>query len=140
MKRQKVTTAEQEAEPSLLAINNLARQAGLSTVTVWRWRKNGWLRTTNIAGRQYLTREDLAEFKRRAAAGEFQREHKFPRRMSVSDRTLATATNIPVQAPNNFAAHPAKKCAAKNLQLCQTLPRSSETASSLKTGLPPELR
>jgi hypothetical protein len=81
---------------SLVAINIFARQAGLSPITLWRWRKNGWLRTTNIAGRVYITSEDLAEFKRRAAAGEFEREHKVPRRLSVSDNPSANTTNIHV--------------------------------------------
>ena len=49
-----------------------------SLTTLWRWRKLGWLRTVNIAGRQYVTNEALEEFNRRAAAGEFAREPKVP--------------------------------------------------------------
>lgn len=43
----------------------------VSNVTTWRWRKNGWLPTINISGRPYVTAEALAEFTRRAQAGEF---------------------------------------------------------------------
>jgi hypothetical protein len=43
-------------------------------VTAWRWRKRGWLKTVNIAGRPYLTDKALA--------GEFAKEHKTPNRFS----------------------------------------------------------
>ena len=40
--------------------------------TVWRWRKEfPWFRTTNVFGKLYVTRETIAEFERRALAGEF---------------------------------------------------------------------
>lgn len=47
------------------------RQSGLSSATLWRYRKRGWLAVTTIAGRHYLSREAIAEFNRRAAAGDF---------------------------------------------------------------------
>lgn len=47
------------------------RQSGLSPATVWRYRKRNWLAVITIAGRHYITREGIAEFNRRAAAGEF---------------------------------------------------------------------
>jgi len=47
-------------------------------VTAWRWRKKTWLHTINIAGRVYVTAESIAEFTRRAEAGEFAKEHKVP--------------------------------------------------------------
>lgn len=53
-------------------------QAGLSPVTAWRYRKRGWLKTINIAGRQYLTDEAAREFTRRAEAGDFARDVKTP--------------------------------------------------------------
>jgi len=46
--------------------------------TAWRWRKKGWLKTVNIAGRQYLTQEAIDEFHNRAVAGEFAQVHKVP--------------------------------------------------------------
>jgi hypothetical protein len=53
---------------------------GRDPITGWRWRKAGMITTVNIAGRQYITAEAIAEFKRRAEAGEFAREHKTPLR------------------------------------------------------------
>lgn len=52
----------------------------VSSVQLWRWRKRKWLPTINICGRQYVTREAIAEFNRRASAGEFAQEHKTPSR------------------------------------------------------------
>jgi hypothetical protein len=49
----------------------VARDEGVSDVTVWRRVKLGLLTAVNIAGRPYITCESLAEFYRRAAAGEF---------------------------------------------------------------------
>lgn len=54
-----------------LALDQFMRQSGLSNATVWRYRKRKWLQTITIAGRHYVTREAIAEFNRRAAAGEF---------------------------------------------------------------------
>ena len=53
MRNLKMAVAEPEAAPSLLAINIFARQAGLSPVTLWRWRRAGWLRTVNVAGQVF---------------------------------------------------------------------------------------
>jgi hypothetical protein len=52
--------------------------------TLWRWRKKGWLKTVNICGRQYVSADALADFNRRAAAGEFAQEHKTPKRKLVT--------------------------------------------------------
>jgi hypothetical protein len=46
--------------------------AGISGVTGWRWRGRGWIEVLTIAGRPYVTAEEIARFKRRAAAGEFE--------------------------------------------------------------------
>jgi hypothetical protein len=46
--------------------------------TGWRWRKTyPWLKTVNIFGKLYITCETIAEFERRALAGEFEK-HIFP--------------------------------------------------------------
>jgi hypothetical protein len=55
-------------------------QVGVTTCTAWRWRRKGWLKTINIAGRQYLTQEAIDEFRRRAIAGEFSQVNKVPER------------------------------------------------------------
>jgi len=55
----------------VISVSKFCRDSGISTVTAWRYRKRGWIETVNIAGKQYLTAESLAEFKRRALAGDF---------------------------------------------------------------------
>ena len=46
-------------------------ESGISDTTGWRWVKKGWLHPINIAGRLYLTKEDIAAFQARAERGEF---------------------------------------------------------------------
>jgi hypothetical protein len=59
-----------DAEPPL-ALDKFMEASGLSAATLWRYRRAGWLTTINIAGRNYVTRAEIARFNRRAAAGEF---------------------------------------------------------------------
>jgi hypothetical protein len=64
----------------IVSLHKFRQEAGISEITAWRRRKAGWLSTVNICGRPYVTGEALAEFLRRAEAGEFAREHKAPKR------------------------------------------------------------
>ena len=64
----------------LIALNVWLKQVGVTTTTAWRWRRRGWLRTVNVAGRVYITREAIEEFTRRAESGEFEKEHRVPTR------------------------------------------------------------
>ena len=71
------------AEPvatTVISLSKWLEQVGVTSCTAWRWRKKGWLKTINIAGRQYVTQEAIGEFRRRAAAGEFSQVHKIPAR------------------------------------------------------------
>jgi hypothetical protein len=70
----------QRGEGTIVALNNWLAQVGVAPVTAWRWRRKGWLKTVNIMGRVYITDDALREFKRRAEAGEFAKEHKAPKR------------------------------------------------------------
>ncbi len=54
-----------------LSLDLFMRQSGLSPATCWRYRKKKWLVTSVISGRHYVTREEIARFNARAAAGEF---------------------------------------------------------------------
>ena len=63
---------------AVISLNKWLSEVGVTPVTAWRWRKRGWLKTVNIAGRQYLTQEAIDEFRRRAVAGEFAQEHRVP--------------------------------------------------------------
>ena len=68
------------ANPAVLSLSRWLEQVGVTPCTAWRWRKKGWLKTINIAGRQYLTQEAIDEFHRRACAGEFSQAPKVPSR------------------------------------------------------------
>jgi hypothetical protein len=61
-----------------VSLNQFVQQMGITTITAWRFRKAGKLKTVNICGRLYVPAEEIANFNRRAAAGEFSREHKTP--------------------------------------------------------------
>jgi hypothetical protein len=65
---------------NLVAYDSWLASVPISSATGWRWRKRGWIPTVNICGRVYVSRAAIAEFERRAAAGEFAREHKTPKR------------------------------------------------------------
>jgi len=56
---------------------------GITPPTGWRWRKRGWITTLNIAGRVYISREEINRFYERVAAGEFSKTHKTPKRKAV---------------------------------------------------------
>jgi hypothetical protein len=68
------------ARRAIVSLQQWLADTGVTACTAWRWRKKGWLKTINIAGRQYLTQEAIDEFTRRAAAGEFSQVHKVPAR------------------------------------------------------------
>lgn len=54
-----------------ISLDQFLRESGLSPATGWRYRQKGWLKTITISGRHYVSREAIAEFNTRAAAGEF---------------------------------------------------------------------
>jgi hypothetical protein len=53
---------------------------GVTPPTGWRWRKLGWINTINIAGRVYVSRDEIDRFQQRAASGEFSKTHAVPKR------------------------------------------------------------
>ena len=63
---------------AVISLSKWLEDVGITSCTAWRWRKKGWLKTINIAGRQYLTQEAIDEFHRRAVTGEFAQVHKVP--------------------------------------------------------------
>lgn len=54
-----------------ISMDRFTEQSGLSPVTLWRFRKKGWIKTSVIAGRHYLTATQIAEFNTRLQSGEF---------------------------------------------------------------------
>jgi len=71
-------------EAPIKSLQSFCREIGVAPITAWRYRKRGWLQTVNIAGRQYLTAEAAAEFKRRALAGEFAKAVTGPKRAQTT--------------------------------------------------------
>lgn len=67
------------AFPRIVALDAFGKSVGRSPATLWRMRQKGWIKTVNIAGKQYITAEAIADFVRRAEAGEFEREVVIPR-------------------------------------------------------------
>jgi hypothetical protein len=67
----------------LLAYDQWLASLPISAATGWRWRKRGWLPTINICGRVYVSRSAIAEFERRATAGEFSKTHVTPKRSGM---------------------------------------------------------
>jgi hypothetical protein len=64
---------------AVVSLSRWLEQVGVTPCTAWRWRKKGWLKTINIAGRQHLTQETMDEFYRRTTAGEFSQVNKVPK-------------------------------------------------------------
>ncbi len=67
-----------EIAGAMVSLSLWLAQMGIAPCTAWRWRKRGWLRTVNIAGRQYLTAEAIREFTERAQRGDFAQRHTVP--------------------------------------------------------------
>ncbi len=65
--------------PPLIPLSIFARSLSKTPSTIWRWRKSGWLETVNIAGKVYVSSQAVAEFVRRAEAGEFSKQAVVPR-------------------------------------------------------------
>lgn len=61
----------------LQPLSRVGQDLRLSNITLWRFRKRGWLKTVNIAGRNYVTAEELARFLVRARSGEFAKGSTF---------------------------------------------------------------
>lgn len=63
-------THSQSAE-GLVTLEKFLQETGLSHTTGWRYRKRGWLKVINIAGRHYVAKAEIARFIGRAQKGEF---------------------------------------------------------------------
>jgi hypothetical protein len=72
MERNKV---KNETRTGLVSSTPWLKSTGRSRTTFWRWRKAGFIKTVTIAGRLYLTQEQIETFERRAATGELTRLH-----------------------------------------------------------------
>jgi len=77
------------SEPALISFSAWLRQLGRSDTTGWRWVRAGWLHPLNIAGKPYLTGEDIEQFRQRATASEFAKPVAGAARKSVEARAAA---------------------------------------------------
>jgi hypothetical protein len=68
------TQSTSEHASGLVALTAYRRQLGLSKTTLWRYRRNNWLKTINVLGKLYCTRESIAEFEARMLSGELAKE------------------------------------------------------------------
>ncbi len=59
------------ADEPPMALNMFVKAVGVSVVTVWRWRRAGFIDVVHIAGNPYVTREEIRRFNARLKAGEF---------------------------------------------------------------------
>jgi len=74
-------------KPILISWLTFLQKMGVSDVTGWRWRKEGWIHTVNINGRLFVSEEEISKFKERAESGEFATEHKTPSSTSTGKET-----------------------------------------------------
>ena len=106
-------------------------QSGLSPVTCWRFRKRGWLATVVIANRHYVTREALAEFNKRAAAGEFAGTLSNP-----STARLARRRNeIPPHSRRGSTTHPTGRIDAEFPSAVFYPPAATKRPPGLRLGV-----
>ena len=68
------TQSTSEHASGLVALAAYRRQLGLSKTTLWRYRRNNWLKTVNVLGKLYVTRESIAKFEARMLSGELAKE------------------------------------------------------------------
>jgi hypothetical protein len=84
--------------PAIISLSKWLRDMGRSDTTGWRWCRAGWLHPINIAGRPYLTREDIQRFQTRATAGEFFKAPAGAARRSAETRAAQQASVEPAKA------------------------------------------
>lgn len=76
-------TTQTAGTHSIKPLSRFACEMGKTNVTMWRWRKAGWIDpddVINIAGKPYITGAGIEKFLRRAQAGEFSQAPHAPRR------------------------------------------------------------
>lgn len=68
-----------QAVSNLLAFDRWLKDIDRTPATGWRWRKRGWIKTINVCGRLYVSRDEINRFETRASAGEFSKTHVTPK-------------------------------------------------------------
>jgi hypothetical protein len=60
----------------IMALSTWVKFAGISTMTAWRWRERGILKTKNLCGRHYVTGESIVELQRLLESEKFAKDIK----------------------------------------------------------------
>ncbi len=82
-----------ERSTKLRNSSEVIKELGVSRVTLWRWSKQGLLKTVKICNVVYVDTDSLAEFEKRVRNGEFAKEPvgAAVRRTATDGPPLATA-------------------------------------------------
>ena len=84
-----------EPTSNLVPLDDWRGEIGRTNATIWRWRQKGMLPgVINISGRLYIHRQAISDFERRAADGEFAKEHIVPKR-SLPDEIATKKREAP---------------------------------------------
>ncbi len=81
------------AAVGLFTQDKFAKGMSVTRETLWRWRRDGLLKTINIRGRHYVTAEAAADFKQRALAGQFAKVAKRPPRAAGAGKRKLEVVN-----------------------------------------------
>lgn len=74
VKGNRVMTNQSSVDTSnLIKFSDFTRSRNASTVTGWRWRKKGWIKTVKIKGMLFVHKDDVAAFNTRSLNGDFKR-------------------------------------------------------------------
>ena len=64
--------------PTVRALDQFTADLGVSATTVWKWRKQGILKTHNLHGKNFISAAEAERFIQRLESGEFSRDKKVP--------------------------------------------------------------
>lgn len=78
-------------QPRIKSYPDFLRELGRSRVTGWRWARRGWLHPIRIAGKLFITDDEIQRFIERAERGEL---------ANVETQSHAATTQFPSAAPS----------------------------------------
>ncbi len=64
----------------LISLETWAKTIGRTRYSLWRWRRDGVIKTVNCFGKIYITRDEIERFEQQALAGDFHRDLPAPAR------------------------------------------------------------
>lgn len=74
-------TANREHTVELIPFDDWLSRIGASRSSGWRYRKRGWIKVENRAGRLYVPADEAARFSDRQRNGEFARQLPAPEKL-----------------------------------------------------------